>query len=412
MKGRKPFKGISKIYKMNRVSYVVAIGLAMLFGACKTDGRSNTLAESISIDSLLQVRYQKLVTYPVDSMSFPRSYTPATKTIKKVPSKDWTSGFFPGNLWHLYQLTGNSKFKEKALEWTTYMEREKYNGVTHDMGFKVFCSFGEGLKVEENQHYEDVILTSAKTLSTRYNDAVGSLRSWDFNKDVWEFPVIVDNMMNLELLFEATKISGDSTYHNIAVAHANTTLKNHFREDNSSYHVVVYDTINGTVKDKVTHQGFNAASAWARGQAWSIYGFTMSYRYTNDPKYLDIAKASAAFYLNHANLRQDGIPYWDFNDSAIPDAVRDVSAATVVASAFYELMQYDEDPKYKVYADKVMNSLQTEEYILSAETDAPFILDHSTGNWPKKDEMDEPIVYGDYYFLEALLRQKSVDSDT
>lgn len=396
---------------MNRVSYfVVAIGLVMLFGACKTDGKNNTLAESISIDSLLQVRYQKLLAYPVDSMSFPRSYTPATKTIKKVPSKDWTSGFFPGNLWHLYQLTGNTKFKEKAAEWTTYMEREKFNGVTHDMGFKVFCSFGEGLKVKENQQYKDVILTSANTLSTRYNSAVGSLRSWDFNSDVWEFPVIVDNMMNLELLFEATKISGDSTYHKMAVSHANTTLKNHFREDNSSYHVVVYDTISGAVKDKVTHQGYDANSAWARGQAWGIYGFTMSYRYTKDPSYLEQAKASANFYLNHPSLREDGIPYWDFNDPAIPDAVRDVSAATVIASAFYELMKYDDDPKYKSYADKVLRNLQTEEYVLEAEIDAPFILDHSTGNWPKKDEMDEPIVYGDYYFLEALLRQQAMSS--
>ncbi|MGB3149318.1 MAG: glycoside hydrolase family 88 protein, partial [Maribacter sp.] len=229
---------------MNRVSYfVLAIAFVVLFVACKTDSKDKNMVASISIDSLLQVRYQNLLEYPVDSMGFPRSYTPATKKIHKVPSKDWTSGFFPGNLWHLYQLTGNIEFKEKAKEWTTHMEREKHNGVTHDMGFKVFCSFGQGLKEYENQHYKDVILTSAKTLSTRFNENVGSLRSWDFNKDVWEFPVIVDNMMNLELLFEATKISGDSTYHNIAVSHANTTLKNHFREDNSSYHVVVYDTI-------------------------------------------------------------------------------------------------------------------------------------------------------------------------
>ncbi len=393
---------------MNRVSFLVlAIGFVMLFSACKTDSKDDKNIASISVDSLLQIRYQKLLAYPVDSMGFPRSYALAENTIKKVPSKDWTSGFFPGNLWHLYQLTGNTKFKEKAAEWTTHMEREKYNNGTHDMGFKVFCSFGEGLKVMENQYYKDIILTSAKTLSTRYNSAVGSLRSWDFNKDIWEFPVIVDNMMNLELLFEATRISGDSTYHNIAVSHANTTLKNHFRGDNSSYHVVVYDTINGTTKDKVTHQGYDANSSWARGQAWGIYGFTMCYRYTKNVKYLEQAKASAAFYLNHPNLRDDGIPYWDFNDPDIPNAVRDVSAATIVSSAFYELNDYDRNPKYLTYADKVLTNLQTEEYILDAEIDVPFILDHSTGNWPKKDEMDGPIVYGDYYFLEALLRKRS-----
>lgn len=397
-----------KIKCMTRVSYLVlALGIVLLFGACNSNGKDNKTGMSVSIDSLLSIRYQKLLDYPLDSLAFPRSYTRETGNVLKVPSKDWTSGFFPGNLWHLYQLTGNSAYKERAKAWTAYMEREKFNDGTHDMGFKVFCSFGEGLKIAPNGQYEEVLVKSAKTLSTRYNKNVGSLRSWDFNEDIWEFPVIVDNMMNLELLFEATKISGDSTYHKIAVSHANTTMKNHFREDNSSYHVVVYDTITGSVKDKVTHQGFDANSAWARGQAWGIYGFTMCYRYTGNPEYLEQAKVSASFYLDHPNLREDGIPFWDFNDPAIPNAVRDVSAATVVASAFYELAGYDKDPKYTLYAAKVLNTLQTAEYVLDADLDAPFILDHSTGNWPKKDEMDEPIVYADYYFLEALLRQRN-----
>lgn len=324
-----------------------------------------------------------------------------------VPSSDWTSGFFPGNLWYLFQLTGNEAFKTRASDWTSYVEKEKFNGGTHDMGFKVFSSFGKGLMVKESKNYQDIIVTSAVTLSNRYNAKVGSIRSWDFNRDIWEFPVIIDNMMNLELLFEATRISGDSTFHNIAISHANTTLQNHFREDNSSYHVVVYDTITGGVKDKVTHQGFEANSAWARGQAWGIYGFTMSYRYTKDTTYLNQAKASASFYLNHPNLREDGIPYWDFNDVSIPNAVIDVSAATVIASAFYELSNYDSDPKYIAYANKVLNTLHSKEYILDASVEAPFVLKHSTGNWPKKDEMDEPIVYADYYFLEALLRSKN-----
>lgn len=218
-------------------------------------------------------------------------------------------------------------------------------------------------------------------------------------------PVIIDNMMNLELLFEATKISGDSTYHDIAVSHANTTLKNHFRKDNSSYHVVVYDTIKGMVKEKVTHQGFNDNSAWARGQAWAIYGFTMTYRYTKNPKFLQQAIATFDFYLNHPDLREDGIPYWDFNDPEIPNAVRDVSAATIIASACYELHSYTDSLVYKSYADKVLNTLKSEEYILGKSVNAPFILKHSTGNWPKNDEMDQPIVYGDYYFLEALLKR-------
>lgn len=387
--------------------FVLIIGILLLSVSCKSDGEKTNMAESISIDSLLKVRYQKLLEYPADSMAFPRSYTDSTQNIRKTPSKDWTSGFFPGNLWHLSQITGNDAYKEKAAKWTSFMETQKYNGGTHDMGFKIFCSYGEGFKITNDSSYADIIVESAQTLATRFNERVGSLRSWDFNAEEWEFPVIVDNMMNLELLFEATKIIGDSTYHKMAVQHANTTLKNHVREDNSIYHVVVYDTLSGEVKDKVTHQGFDAESSWSRGQGWGIYGFTMAYRYTRDTTYLNQAMATADFYLSQKDFREDGIPYWDFRDPKIPDAVRDVSAATVIASAFYELNEYIDDPKYKQYADKVMKTLHSEEYLLSADVDAPFILDHSTGNWPKNDEMDDPIVYGDYYFLEALLRQQA-----
>jgi hypothetical protein len=384
------------------------IGLLCFIVACKTDKNENIVNKQSNIDKLLQIRYAKLLDYPSDSLGFPRSYSLEKKETNKVPSKDWTSGFYPGNLWLLYQLTGDESFKEHAAGWTALVEKEKYNDRTHDMGFKVYCSFGQGSKVQPNKTYDDIIVKSAKTLSTRFNKNVGSLRSWDFNKDIWEFPVIIDNMMNLELLFEATKISGDSTYHHIAVSHANTTLNNHFRNDHSSYHVVVYDTITGKTKDKVTHQGFNDDSVWARGQAWGIYGYTMAYRYTKDVNYLNQAKSNLGFYLNHPNMREDGIPYWDFKDPAIPNAVRDVSAATIIASACYELYSYTDSQIYKSYADKVLNTLKSEEYILDSAVVAPFILKHSTGNWPKNDEMDEPIIYGDYYFLEALLRQSKL----
>ncbi|GGG50872.1 glucuronyl hydrolase [Croceivirga lutea] len=392
-----------------KIKYLVfVLPFVVLFLACKSETKEPKETPAMTADSLLSVRFENLLKHPLDSIGFPRSYSLAKAEVNKVPSRDWTSGFFPGNLWHVYQLTGNPDFKNRAAQWTSFIEKEKFNDGTHDMGFKVYCSFGQGTKVEQTETYEKIIVESAKTLSTRFNKNVGSLRSWDFNKDIWEFPVIIDNMMNLELLFEATRISGDSTFHDIAVSHANTTLKNHFRKNNSSYHVVVYDTINGAVKDKVTHQGFDASSAWARGQAWGIYGYTMSYRYTNDIAYLNQAKASLAFYLDHPNMREDGIPFWDFNDPAIPMAVRDVSAATIVASACYELYGYDKNPEYKTYADKVLKTLMSKKYLLEPEVEAPFILKHSTGNWPKKDEIDEPIVYGDYYFLEALLRQKNL----
>ncbi len=353
-------------------------------------------------------RYSQILEYPLDSVGIPRSMSVKTGEIKGVRSKDWTSGFFAGNLWQLYQLTGNKAFKEKAALWTAFIEKEKYNNKTHDMGFKVFCSLGKGLEVEDNQKYKAIVVESAKTLSTRYNQTVGAIRSWDFNKDIWEFPVIIDNMLNLELLFEATKISGDSTYHKIAVQHANTTLNNHFRKDHSTVHVVVYDTITGKVKDKVTHQGFSDASSWARGQGWAIYGYTMAYRYTKNDAYLKQAEATTNFFINHNNIPEDGIPYWDFNDPSIPNAPRDVSAATVVASALFELYSFTQNKKYLNYANKVLNTLNSNTYILNDTVKGPFILNHSTGNWPKNDEIDEPIVYGDYYYLEATLRKKSL----
>ncbi|WP_445733982.1 glycoside hydrolase family 88 protein [Mariniflexile sp.] len=381
-------------------------GVTALLSSCKSNVK---IEDEKTIDVLLQHRYTKLLEYPIDSLSFPRSMTVKTGNIEKVPSSDWTSGFFVGNLWQLHKLTGNAAYKERAEKWNAFIEKEKFNDKTHDIGFKVFSSFGQGLTVEDdNQDYKNIIVQSAKTLSTRFNTTVGAIRSWDFNKDVWEFPVIIDNMLNLELLFEATKISGDSTYHNIAVQHANTTLKNHFRKDNSTYHVVVYDTITGKPKDKVTHQGFNNESSWARGQAWAIYGYTMGYRYTKDKAYLNQAEATANFFINHKNLPEDGIPYWDFNDPSIPNAPRDVSAATVVASAFIELYGFTKDDKYLNYSKKVLNSLNSSTYILSSEVNGPFILDHSTGNWPKNDEIDAPIVYADYYYLEAILRMKAL----
>ena len=391
---------------MKTISYILLVAILVCqFSACKTSNESDTELPTTQ-DDKLSARYAKLLAYPVDSLSFPRSYSFDKNSIKKVPPKDWTSGFFPGNFWLLHQLTGDDAYKEKAIAWTGYMENEKFNNRTHDMGFKIFCSYGNGYKETNRSDYKDIILKSAQTLSTRFNENVGCIRSWDFNRDIWEFPVIIDNMMNLELLFEATQLSGDSTYHHLAVTHANTTLENHFRDDGSSYHVVVYDTINGDVLDKVTHQGIHDDSVWARGQAWGIYGYTMAYRYTKNPAYLARAESSAQFFINHDKLRDDGIPYWDFLDPAIPNAPRDVSAATIMASALLELSSFTQDNTYANYSRKVITTLTSDEYLLTAEETAPFILNHSTGNWPKNDEIDGPIVYADYYFLESLLRAR------
>ncbi|NII26630.1 glucuronyl hydrolase [Pseudoflavitalea sp. X16] len=324
--------------------------------------------------------------------------------LKLVASRDWTSGFFPGVLWLLYQYTGKQEWLIQAKAYTANIEREKTNAGTHDMGFKIFCSFGTGYRLTHNATYKDIIIQSAKTLSTRFNPTIGCIRSWDHHKEVWGFPVIIDNMMNLELLFEATRFSGDSSFYKIAVSHANTTMKNHFRPDYSSYHVIDYDTVTGAVVKKNTHQGYSHESAWSRGQAWGLYGYTMCYRYTKNPAYLRQAEHIAAFILNHPRLPKDGVPYYDFDGPDIPNAPRDASAAAVIASGLYELSSYSKNAKlYRNAADKIMTSL-TQSYRSPIGENYGFLLLHSTGSKPANSEVDVPLNYADYYYLEALLR--------
>lgn len=390
--------------------YQVAMIMVMVMCvACQTTTVTEELSIDIGLSDAVHTRIVQLLDYEVDSMSFPRSYNMEQSAINKVPSSDWTSGFYPGSLWLIYNLTGEEAFRTRAEEWTQYIEREKWNNRTHDMGFKVYCSFGNGYEMTDNEAYKSIILKSAETLSSRFNKNVGCIRSWDFNADIWEFPVIIDNMMNLELLFEATRLSGDSTYHDIAVTHANTTLEHHYRDDESSVHVVVFDTLTGAVLQTVTHQGYNDESSWARGQAWGIYGFTMSYRYTKNPMFLERAIASANFFIKNSDKRQDKIAYWDFNDPNIPESPRDVSASTILASALVELAGYSDQPSYIDYARGIINTLQSSEYVLSEEYKVPFILNHCTGNYPADDEIDVPLAYGDYYFLEAISRLQSIN---
>lgn len=326
--------------------------------------------------------------------------------LKLVAARDWTSGFFPGELWFLYQYTGKQEWLTAAKTYTANIEKEQFNGGTHDMGFKVYCSFGTGYRITKDPAYKAVIIQSAKTLSTRFNPIVGCIRSWDHHKEVWGFPVIIDNMMNLELLFEATQLTGDSSFYKIAVAHANTTMKNHFRADYSSYHVVDYDTATGKVVKKNTHQGYSDASAWARGQAWALYGYTMCYRYTRNPVYLQQAEHVAAFILNHPRLPKDLVPYYDFDAPGIPNEPRDASAAAVIASGLYELSGYSKQATYyRATADKIVANL-TNAYRSPIGENKGFILLHSTGSKPSNSEVDVPINYADYYYLEALLRSK------
>ncbi|WP_018631037.1 glycoside hydrolase family 88 protein [Niabella aurantiaca] len=328
--------------------------------------------------------------------------------LKLVASRDWTSGFFPGELWYLYELTGDRKWRTEARGFTADIEQEKTNGTTHDMGFKVYCSFGNGYRLTKDPHYRAVIIQAAQTLSRRFNKTAGVLRSWDHSKNKWDFPVIIDNMMNLELLFEAYKLTGDRKLYDIAVSHADQTMKNHFRPDYSSYHVVDYDTTTGRVIKKTTHQGYGNESAWARGQSWGLYGYTLCYRETRDAKYLKMAEHIAGFILHHPNLPKDGVPYWDFNAPGIPNEPRDASAAAVIASALYELSTYSKNTKnYRSAADRILGSL-TKAYRAPVGTASGFLLLHSTGTKLTNTEVDEPLSYADYYYLEALQRVRKL----
>jgi unsaturated chondroitin disaccharide hydrolase len=326
-----------------------------------------------------------------------------------VPSRDWTSGFFAGELWYLYEHTGEQSWMEQAKKFTARMEGEKTNGKTHDMGFKMYCSYGNGYRLTKDNAYKNILIQSAKTLSTRFRKTTGVIRSWDHSQDKWSYPVIIDNMMNLELLFFATKITGDSSFYKIAVSHARTTQKNHFRPDYSSYHVVEYDSITGNVIKKNTHQGYSHESAWARGQAWALYGYTMCYRETRDRSFLQHAENIEAFLFHHPNMPADFIPYWDFNAPGIPNEPRDASAAAVIASALYELSTYSSKGKeYRQKADKIVENLANH-YTSPVGGNKGFILIHSTGSKPSNSEVDVPLSYADYYFLEALLRKENYD---
>lgn len=348
-----------------------------------------------------------LKTHP-DIQKSPFSVQP-DGTLKDMPSSWWCSGFFPGSLWYLYQFTKDDKWKKAAEIWTDALTKEQFNVSTHDLGFMLYCSFGNGYRLTENEHYKKTLLQGASSLSSRFNPKIGLIRSWDSFETIYKYPVIIDNMMNLEYLFWAAKVSQNKTFYDIAVSHADKTLKNHFRKDHSCYHVVCYDST-GRVLAKKNHQGYNDASAWSRGQAWALYGYTAMYRETRHRKYLEKAEKIADYYLQNPNLPADKIPYWDFNAPNIPSEEKDASAAAVVASALLELQQYSKKNKksYIRSAEAILLALSLPPYKAETGSNNNFILKHSMGSKTLGKEVDQPLIYADYYYLEALLRYQEL----
>ena len=343
-----------------------------------------------------------------DSAALPRTWE--QDTLRTTRYSGWVSGFFPGVLWMLYGETGNERLRSYAEQYTARVEPAKKLTSTHDLGFMLLCSFGQGYAQTGDPHYLEVIHEGTDSLMTRWNPSLGVMMSWNPNAR-WKYPVIIDNMMNLEMLCFCSRVFGDPRYAEAATIHAQTTLKNHFREDNSTWHVVSYDPETGLPHAKNTHQGYSDDSAWARGQAWGLYGYTMMYRETGQAEFLEQARKIARFLVDHPNLPQDKVPCWDFNAPGAPDAQRDASAAAIMASALIELSQLDPTPDAAEWLDVAVQQLRTlssPEYLAEPGEQGGFILKHSVGSLPAHSEVDVPLTYADYYYVEALLRLREL----
>ncbi len=393
------------------------IAIAVVFCAVSAGYSATTAFYNDALDSAKSQLTRLYNAMGTTYTSYPRSID-GNGAVVRVNYSDWTSGFFAGSLWLMAQYTNDATWKTWARNWTnTLSSAATVND--HDVGFRINCSYGSGLQFSSTSQYKldtAVMMRAARTLSGRYNATVKAIKSWDTytkGSTTYTYPVIIDNMMNLELLCWATKASGDSSFVKIAKSHANTTLKNHFRSNFSSYHLVAYDQANGNVLGKMTVQGYADESSWARGQGWGLYGYTMMFRETKDSSYLIQATHIADYIISR--LPTEMVPYWDFDVPTSPTPSRDASAAAIYASALCELSTYVKGASGATYLQKakaILQSLSSSAYTAAPNTSGNFILKHSTGNKPAGTEIDVPINYADYYYLEALLRYKKLDEST
>lgn len=393
---------------MKKLGFPIAIVVAIISG-CNTV----TPDENNKLDYCIAQADKAIALLPTDSSRIPRSITNGKTEWRFVNYRDWTCGFWPGILWYSYEYTNDDRWKQQAQRYSAALfPLVDSAAIDHDLGFQVFTSIGNGYRLTEDTLYRSVLLRAADTLSKLFNPKVGTILSWPREVPGVDWPLrhntIMDNMINLELLFWAARNGGNRNLYDMAVKHAETTMLNHFRPNYTSYHVVVYDTATGKKIKGITHQGYSDSSMWARGQSWAIYGFTMVYRETKDQRFLDFAQKVTDVYLK--NLPDDLIPYWDFNAPGIPEAPKDASAAAVTASALLELSTFAPDSTkatvYRQKAEQMLRSLSTEKY-QSRNINNAFLL-HSTGHKPNGGEVDASIIYADYYYMEALLRLKKL----
>ncbi|MCH7413151.1 glycoside hydrolase family 88 protein [Belliella sp. R4-6] len=399
---------------MKKLFSLVILLSSIVFSNCQVKSNSISTQEADLNAKLDDVIFKasnqyKFMMEILPENRFPKTYHEKNDKLETSNSGWWCSGFYPGSLLYMYEQNKDAELLAEAKRIMKVLEKEKYNTTTHDLGFMMFCSFGNALDISPENDYKEILIQSAKSLSSRFDEKVGLIKSWDSKEG--DYLVIIDNMMNLELLFWASEETGDPTYRDIAITHADNTIKNHFREDYSTYHVVNYNPQTGEVNKKHTAQGYADDSAWARGQAWGLYGYIVMYRFTKDEKYLDLAKNIANLILDHPNLPEDKIPYWDFDAPNIPDALRDSSAGAIIASALFELSTFvdkKDSKKYFTDAETMLTSLSSAPYLAEPKTNGGFILKHGVGHIPENTEVDTPLTYGDYYFLEAIKRYKNL----
>lgn len=387
-----------------RKTYTLLIA-TLIFCSCGSSGESLEQLSS-RVFTLAEQQYTLLDSQVPDDRA--PKYLETNDSVVTSDMNWWCSGFFPGALWMIYEQNGNENIRLLAEKNTRKLEHLLDNKTDHDIGFQINNSYGHAYRITQAEQWKPMILAAAERLASRYNPVTKTLRSWDFvhkGRD-WHWPVIIDNMMNLELLTNAARLFGREDLKEIAITHANTTLENHFRKDYSTYHLVDYDSINGKARLHHTVQGFADESAWARGQAWAVYGYTMMARETQTADYLAQAEHIARYLLQR--LPEDGIPFWDFDSDKIPDDLRDASAGAIMASAFSELATLTADRKLaadlRQTAEKQVRTLASPDYLAEPGTNGGFLLKHSVGNIPGGTEIDVPLTYADYYFLEAVRR--------
>lgn len=354
-------------------------------------------------------RYRRFAAAYANPTRIPRSFT--NGAVHLVAPSDWTSGFVAGSFWYLYEYSGDPALRHAAEAFTAALAAVPEQTDTHDVGFMLCSSYGHGLRLAGHDGYADALIRGARSLASRFDPVVGATRSWSFGR--WTFPVIVDNMMNLELLFRAARLSGDRAYAELAVRHALTTLREHFRADFSSYHLVDFDPRSGAVLHKGTHQGLFDESCWARGQAWGLYGFTMCHRETENERFLAHALAIADFLVECPAIPADGVPYFDFSAPATDGVppLRDASAAAITASALLELQRSappERAARYRDHALRILRTLSSPEYCAAPGENGHFVLMHGVGDYPRGHEVDAALNYADYYYIEALLRARSL----